>query len=282
MVVSDHKLSTDRPWMKAVEMQWAALRKLEALGGRGARIAMRELRRAECFSWSGDTASAVNLASRTISGTNVFQRSQLPAPVAWWWFDSPIRFMGLSPEHDDFCHALLWGHDGTAVGIWAFIALETGPLPILALGMSEGLTIDGIQRRIQELGSHWRLSESQIGAGQAIARFILAGCAWLQQRIVIRSSGHIERHRRKQIAREYNVPPPSDVKVVQLRRIERHDDPSAEPAAVNYNWQWIVNGHWRNQAYRDHHNLIYILPYLKGPADKPLKVPKQTVYEVSR
>ena len=117
-----------------------------------------------------------------------------------------------------------------------------------------------------------------------LMRFIAAAFVWLNQRIVQYSSGHVERHRRKQLEREHKGPAPTDVKVIQLRRA----DPASAgivpgPQDVEWSCRWIVGGHWRNQAYANgEHKLIYILPYVKGPEDKPLKVPSHTVYSVSR
>ena len=51
-------------------------------------------------------------------------------------------------------------------------------------------------------------------------RVFLAGCAWLQQRIKVTSDGHIERHRRKQLARDHHAPLPGDVNIIELRRRE--------------------------------------------------------------
>jgi hypothetical protein len=76
---------------------------------------------------------------------------------------------------------------------------------------------------------------------------------------------------------------PSGVRVVQLRRSEpnsRLDVRTHQP--VDWSCRWIVGGHWRNQPYKDSTKLIYIMPYVKGPEDKPLRVPTHTVYQVSR
>ena len=38
----------------------------------------------------------------------------------------------------------------------------------------------------------------------------------------------------------------------------------------------------QKQPYKAEQKLIYIMPFVKGPADKPLRVPTHTVYQVSR
>lgn len=78
---------------------------------------------------------------------------------------------------------------------------------------------------------------------------------------------------------------PSDVRLVGLRTAPRED--SAEPGesrAVNWSHRWIVGeesgGFWKQQAYGPGwslHRPIWILPFEKGPKDKPLIV-KDTVH----
>lgn len=70
--------------------------------------------------------------------------------------------------------------------------------------------------------------------------------------------------------------------MIQLRRTEAQPHPTADGENVEWSCRWIVNGHWRNQPYKDERKLIYIMPYVKGPDDMPLKVPTHTVYQVSR
>ena len=45
-----------------------------------------------------------------------------------------------------------------------------------------------------------------------------------------------------------------------------------------------MSGHWRNQFYATtgQRKLIYIMPFVKGPADKPMRTDERKVYQVSR
>lgn len=128
--------------------------------------------------------------------------------------------------------------------------------------------------------------EEYMRTTEGILRFIMAGLVWLSQKIIITNDAHIERHRRKDFNRktgqELNT-----VKVVNLRRTER----PVSSGEVNledkreYACRWQVDGHWRNQACgtgMQDHRLQWISPYLKGPEDKPLRIPQQKVYRVSR
>lgn len=133
----------------------------------------------------------------------------------------------------------------------------------------------------------WR-NRPQVGeeqfmqATEGIARFMLAGLAWLKQRVVVAPEEKLERHRRKEFARVTKREAPA-VRVVSLRKAERLH--SEGDGSREYHVRWIVSGHWRNQACGPRHGdrrLTYVLPYVKGPDDKPLKGQAQVVYTVDR
>lgn len=133
--------------------------------------------------------------------------------------------------------------------------------------------------------------ENSLGAAVAFASFYLAACTWLKQRVAVTEPGHIERHHRKQLARDMkqqDVPVPATIKVVHLRRAEtRSHEPSVEGEHAPREWscRWGVEGHWRNQPIgpgRAETKLIYIMPFVKGPADKPFKAAGQKVFKVVR
>lgn len=121
-------------------------------------------------------------------------------------------------------------------------------------------------------------------ATEGCARFLLAGLAWLGQKVLVEERGHVERHRRKAFARE--AKPLAGVRIVHLRRASYHPTPTdstGEP--VNWSCRWVVGGHWRNQPCGPKHGdrkLTWIPPFVKGPEGMPLKVAVQKVYAVER
>jgi hypothetical protein len=62
-----------------------------------------------------------------------------------------------------------------------------------------------------------------------------------------------------------------EINVITLRRAKYK--PSDSHVEVEWSCQWVVRGHWRNQYYpsTDSNTPIWILPYIKGPEDKPMK-----------
>lgn len=92
------------------------------------------------------------------------------------------------------------------------------------------------------------------------------------------------RSARRRLERVAGVSLPPDrakVKVVDLRRREAPVRTDGESSPVNWSVRWPVRPHWRRQWYPSiqQHQLKLIPPYIKGPADKPLKV-KPMVYDL--
>lgn len=274
----------DRPWMTAIEMQFAAMRYSHALASRhqwksedhreANRLIMLTLREAESFSWSTETVTAVLMAAKTLPLNTTLQLPMLPCSTGWWWFEQSVGDCVALAYHADMTHEM--------ANIFLFSFVDGVKAPVGAAGTSFpfGATLDDFKTNPE-----WdtALDSSAFVSKETLGKFFLAACAWLQQRILTCSPGHIERHRRKQIARDSNIPLPSDVKVVQLRRIEPQAHGSvSENESVDWSCRWIVGGHFRNQHVREGRKLIFINPHIKGPADKPLKVPTHTVYAVNR
>lgn len=267
-----------RPWMVAIEMQFAAMRLLRAHPSSDAMRAgleIKHLQSASAYDWATDPLIAVALASRSIPGSTLLGDVALNEHAGWWWF-------GLNRAVP--AAALLWARsrDGVLLS-WYELENNDSPWSRFVWGWAFGDSLATMLAAIvAETKDEGRLRE-ELDHVEVLSRFFLAGCAWLNQKVAVTGIGHVERHRRKQLAREHDAPLPSDVKVVQLRRTEsRPYESGCRGESADWSCRWIVNGHWRNQAYKNKRELIYIMPYVKGPDDKPLKVPNHTVYQVSR
>lgn len=214
----------------------------------------------------------------------------MPGSAGWWWFDRPLDIQ-TTPEGQGLA-AILWNVDEDGVLLASFVFDEKhGPMLSGRWTWPHDATWAEAMQTLekQELLMWTRTDLPQAKAKEAfgtIGRIFLGGCAWLQQRVVSVGGGHVERHRRKQLAREQSVDVQREVKVIQLRRTERAGSPSAERVGDAPEWscRWVVSGHWRNQFYAktSDHKLIYIMPFVKGPEGKPMKVASHTVYSVNR
>lgn len=125
-------------------------------------------------------------------------------------------------------------------------------------------------------------------AAEGMARFILAGLTWMRQRVVVNADEPMERHRRKDYAKRTGQTEPR-VQVVSLRRAE--SKPAATPGdgtrhlSVRFMVGLEEGGFFRNQPCGPKHGdrrLTFIAPFMKGPADAPLKLPNSRVFTVDR
>lgn len=289
----------ERPWMMALEMHFAAMRLLSILAqdpkaedvSRGLALSqLAVLKRAESYSWSSDTATAAWVAARTVPTDTLPTLSLLPGAAGWWWFEHPLP-MRLSTD-DNKMQALLWATSERGIELACYALSKHGPILGIAwtwpYDMTYSAMVQGQRAQQFLLLKTTDISSEEAHDGiEAASRLFIAGCVWLQQRVVHTSSGHIERHRRKQLVREQPAAiEQSEIHVIQLRRAENeahHGTGETSGDSIVWTCRWIVSGHWRNQPYASgERKLIYIMPFVKGPSDKPIKVPTHTVYEVSR
>lgn len=125
-----------------------------------------------------------------------------------------------------------------------------------------------------------------LDAADKISRFILAGMVWMNQKVVAVTEEPVERHARKRYNRVVSAPL-DRMKVVNLRRMETPDQETTEPSGERreYSCRFPVDGFMRNQACGpkfSQRRLTYVHPFIKGPDDKPLRIPKSKVYVVNR
>lgn len=94
---------------------------------------------------------------------------------------------------------------------------------------------------------------------------------WLlmQQPVSAVSDAPYDRKTRRRLARK-DIEPPA-IRLITLRRTAIDSIPGTE-ARRDYQHQWIVRGHWRQQWYplRQVHRPVWIAPHIKGPEGAPL------------
>jgi hypothetical protein len=102
-------------------------------------------------------------------------------------------------------------------------------------------------------------------------RVLTALWALIQQRIAVPESRHWQRQERREWERHHHLGVPTTLEIVLRRPRERHDDESPG-LFIDWSHRWLVNGHWRNQwvPSAQAHRQTWIMPYVKGPAHKPL------------
>ena len=119
---------------------------------------------------------------------------------------------------------------------------------------------------------------------RAVYRWICSASMFVEQRIVENENATVGRHVARRAAKLHI---PSTCNVVQMRRLDRRRADGTthnHEAALEWQCQWLVRGHWRQQFYPSagRHVPRWIAPYIKGPNDKPMKSPQPTVFVVKR
>ena len=105
--------------------------------------------------------------------------------------------------------------------------------------------------------------------------------ALCSQKITVESIQAPTRAMRREAQRAGRGEPPS-VRVIRLREPTTRTETDAG-REVEWSHRWVTSAHWRNQWYPStgQHRPIPIEAYIKGPADKPLKV-RETVRALVR
>jgi hypothetical protein len=111
---------------------------------------------------------------------------------------------------------------------------------------------------------------------------IVAARHFLELEFVTNERHRLARPLRNQLARQH-LPEP-DIRTIVLRRGTRNDRPAnGDHREVDWQCQWLVNGHWRKYFAKDGvWRRTWVNEHIKGPEDKPLKISEGTVYVARR
>lgn len=140
-----------------------------------------------------------------------------------------------------------------------------------------------------DLTSEIEFSNSLPGGGEIggrVLRFFAALLLFVNQRILVASPMRAERAARRRLEADGWVTEPV-VRVVALRRSESNSTSPGRHESREWSCQWVVSGHWHPYWYGKEgepkvRRPRWIMPYVKGPEDKPLKPPRAKVFAVVR
>lgn len=213
----------------------------------------------------------------------------LPSTCGFFWFAEPLPLPGGETLK---LQCLVWGPskrvsegtiqpviaralgDGIAITTWARDETDRNLIPYHYMDWWFGETPSGAAGRFKA-----EMIEQKHETFSTVAAML----AFLQQRILIAPEQRADRPARRRLEREGWQHEPL-IRVVELRRKQVHSAQSGEHEAVEWSHQWIVSGHWRQQWYPslNANQPRWIMPYVKGPEDKPIKPPRAKVFAVVR
>lgn len=217
-----------------------------------------------------------------------FKADLLPSTEGCFYFARPIPLDAWRDEGTNDLAAISWCRirratdeaiTGVLLAFWTRMDLRPAGVPVTMFAWDYGTALSEVLGIALE-AVPVKNTERFIGK----ARVFAAACAFIQQRILVTHPERPERHTRKRAAGLWEHEP--IIRVVQLRRAVtdgRPGDRGGEP--IEWSCQWVVRGFWRQQACGPNlseRRPVFVLPYIKGPADKPLKAPADRVFAVVR
>lgn len=168
----------------------------------------------------------------------------------------------------------LYNENAQGYGCWSYFTLRDGDKIIDRIRQFEAKakSVGGMYRDTKE-------SDMLHEIRWAYAAFYL-----MAQRLSIQVQHRIDRNTRRRNERE-QIKMPEFFKVVSLRRMEEaRPKPKDNGEPIDWQWQWDVVGHWRNQYYPGEgiHKPKWIESYIKGPEDRPMKPPSAKLFVARR
>jgi hypothetical protein len=262
---------------------------------------------------SPDLLQTITDASASLPKDMQFSRDLLPTKSGFIWLDGRLKLGTEATDYQDGVMAIVW--DDGMIDLSAYpdlapdeqlrhgvtIAIlgrrnigssESAESGALGLSMSLSSWVYGhslaktytdniVYRDIADVAAY--ISDATI---RETLDFFGAFCLFIRQRIATVTSERAERHARKRLDKA-GWRGPDTVRVVQLRRRDqasRGRTHSGEP--VEWSHRCVVGGHWHNfwmgPAWNPIKQPRWLLPYLKGPDNKPLKAPGAKVFAVVR
>jgi hypothetical protein len=240
--------------------------------------------------WTRETARAVFAMSATFDLASITaDRHLLFCDMAFCWFENPQLSISLLTGEVVPVTAVSWSFAASpekrvpTMRVVAYASLHgVGPQPVAWTHVDDGSPLDSFPR-LEGAGLSDAKHASWIDQSTQLFQFVVCAGAFLRQRIATAESVRADRHARKRIAAAGWTGDPL-ISIIHLRERERRESLEADAGGREYQWQWMVRAHSRQQWYPsiEKHLPILVGPYIKGPEDKPLKPRTTPVFLVNR
>lgn len=219
----------------------------------------------DTYFFSRDVLALLEGAARTLPRSVVLHSAMLPSHTAFCYMERPVAIDDREP-----ITCVAWTCNEETAYFAAMNMNQAGLLPMLGGGWMFG-------ESIEQTLPHADDSELAL----KVVSFMGAMFLFLNQRILRYTNERPDRATRRRMPVFESEPV---IRVVSLRRVNYQHKDSTEHEAVEWSCQWLVRGFWRNQWYPSlgNHQPKWIAPYIKGPADKPLKQPRADIFAVVR
>lgn len=249
------------------------------------------------YLWRRGPLGACLGASLELPLSWVNERQVWPQVQGAWWFEGPLiinamALIGITWAFTSVDSTLGPGENrvtelseldegrfpfkGSSVTFWG--DADYMPVPVVAVDLVLEKPLSEI---LVEVGDEGDEEKPLIDAW---VRLLATQLSFLKQKLVSSHPAEPPRSARRRLARFAKDPESlSRINVVDLRQVETHRNGDVNGGPIAWSRRWIVRGHWRDQWYPSvkGHRPKWVLPYIKGPEDKPLLQPER-VFNVVR
>jgi hypothetical protein len=206
----------------------------------------------------------------------------IPDRRCFLWFAKPLAMPSWQTAGSRNLRAIgITALDRLAIiAFWMQEPDASRPFPAAAMAWEYGTVWQGLVDKPRSMG----LDVQNDDRHERLGQYLAAALALMEQRIIVSQPERPPRSTRKRAAEVWSHEP--TIRVIQLRRAvnpNEHREPGSEP--IEWSCSWVVRGHWRQQACgegRLERRPVFVLPYLKGDLEKPLKAPADRVFAVTR
>lgn len=277
------------------------------------------LRFGDTFLMTSKFADLVHFARQTIPDQLMFEMPWVPTTAGWLWIEKIVQMADLKDNEINNqtkakfdaagvplgMHALGWHavpdddgvfserggvfcmtYQATLDGYspWSCFTLRQGDVLIDSVRSFDEDVSKSLERRGEkpktDFGKYERNRNMDLFHE---VRWVYTAFHLMSQKLAVTIDHDGDRAMKRRFAKDSLAPAPL-LRVVTLRRLEEDRPKPKAGESVDWNWQWVVNGHWTNQWYPSigKHKHVWIDSYIKGPEDKPLKAPSATLYVAGR
>jgi hypothetical protein len=248
------------------------------------------------FAWSEQAITQAGAAADSFPLDGLIRLSDLYTPAMWWHFERPILVR--HPDVDSTASRPLRS-DGVMV-IDGQLMRSPGWLFVVSFFRAEDPPAGGTHRPLLALTTaRWRPDEESFTQAtllplvptdrhraavidvdwplyQVVLRFVASSVLWLHSKVSATTPMACSRGVRRRIERQigHALAP---VSVITLRATEFTAAADRDGSSREYACRWPVRMHWRQQPYKTGVRPKLIASYVKGPKDKPFRVPTHRV-----
>ena len=242
-------------------------------------ITLLMLAKGDTFFISTDVLNAVAQCRQNIPSGMAWESRWMPTQRGWMKLETPVAHK--FEEGYGFIHAVGW---------WE---CEPDHYLLTILGMIEASPLFSFTRIWFSPNPGQTIAELQKAEGVRDPEALIVPWVYsLFYTMFLPAVANVDYQKisplaRDMVIRKTHQQPRPDIRIVTLRRLSNHGTGAGEQHRKYDSCRWMVGAnfkHWRNQYHPStgEHKWIHIPPFIKGPADKPLRMPTKTIYQVTR